>query len=473
MTGSRPSGGAGRPPRGSARKPARKAPTDAREVALSVFLAWETSQETADRLLDDALVDARLPGRDRDLAVELVRGVFRWRGRLDWQIAPLVSRPLAELDGSVRWILRLGLHQLENLDRIPGHAAVDTSVELAKRFGHRGTASLVNAVLRRAAGGLQDREPPDPSEDPIGHLEVRTSHPRWLLERWHERWGFAHTLELAASNNRKPALTLRITSDRVEPVELLEELRAEGAEAEPGRYIPGTIRLPGGWHRAVRRVIESGVAVVQDEAAGLVAHVMRPERGVSLLDVCAAPGGKTIHFAGLCGDARIVAADRSPGRLRLLRESIRRVGVRGVHAVATDGRSPATRGGFDRVLVDAPCSNTGVLGKRPDARWRRVPGDIPRLTALQSELLESARGQVAEGGLLIYSTCSLEPEENEAVIAAYLQRHPDDVIAPASDVLPEELIDGAFLSVDPVGHDLDGAFAAAIRPSGSGPEAGR
>jgi 16S rRNA (cytosine967-C5)-methyltransferase len=191
---------------------------------------------------------------------------------------------------------------------------------------------------------------------------------------------------------------------------------------------------------------------------------MRPSRGARLLDVCAAPGGKALHFATLAGDSEIVAADRSARRLRALRESTGRLGLPGIRVVAADGRRPVTRGGFSRVLVDAPCSNTGVLGRRPDARWRRVPEDLPRLAALQGELLDASRGQVGPGGLLIYSTCSLEPEENEEVIAAYLRRHPGDALVPADEVLPEELVHDGCLAVDPSRHSVDGAFAAAIRP---------
>jgi 16S rRNA (cytosine967-C5)-methyltransferase len=227
------------------------------------------------------------------------------------------------------------------------------------------------------------------------------------------------------------------------------------------------VRLPDGWHPRVREILDAGLAAVQDEGAALVALVSRPHGGASILDVCAAPGGKALHLADLCGDAFVVAADRSVERLQRLTQTIRREERIGVHALAADGRTPATRGGFSRVLVDAPCLNTGVFARRPDAKWRRGPEDLARLAALQGELLESSRAQVGPGGLLVYSTCSLEPEENEDVIRSYRTRHPSDSLLPAEDVLPDDLCREGFLCTNPSRFPIDGAFAAVIRPGGA------
>ncbi len=438
----------------------------AREVALRVFLAWDSSRATADALLTKALDAAQLSGRDHDLAFELVRGVFRWRGRLDWQLASLVHRPLDDLHPPILWTLRLGLYQLEHLDRVPAHAAVATSVDLAKRYGHRGSASLVNAVLRAAPTKLARLQEPDAAADPAGHLAARTSHPRWILERWLARYGFAATLRLAARGTERPALTLRPAGDRASAADLLADLRGAGVHAEPGLIVPETIRLPDGWHPHVREILEAGLARVQDESAALVALVARPHAGASILDVCAAPGGKALAVAQLCGDAFAVAADASRERLKRLEVTRRRTEHKGVHLLVADGRRPATRGGFSRVLVDAPCTNTGVFGRRPDAKWRRTPEDLVRLARLQGELLDASRGQVGPGGLLVYSTCSLEPEENDDVIQGYLDRHPSDSLVPASEVMPAELCRGEFLCTNPSALPIDGTFAAVIRPRG-------
>ena len=450
------------------RRSSRRLRNTPRASALSVFLAWDETRETADGLLAARLARDGLSPRDRDLAAELVRGVFRWRGRLDWQLAHLVDRPLEALDGGVLWVLRLGLYQLDRLDRVPTHAAVDTSVELAKRTAGPGAAGLVNAVLRRATRELADLVEPDASVDPVGHLVARTSHPAWILERWLARWGFRKTLALAAAGNRKPSLTLRVVSDRVDAADLLSDLRARGIDAQPGGVLPDTVRLPDGWHSDVRDLLEGGLCVVQDEAAALVAHVARPARGVRVLDVCAGLGGKALHFAELCGDAEVVACDLSARRLAAFARAVERVGSNGsrFHLVVADGTQPATRGGFARVLVDAPCTNTGVLGRRADARWRRQPDDVARLAELQGRLLDASRAQVGPGGLLVYSTCSLEPEENEGVISAYLSRHPSDALLAADDVLPAELLASGCLRTDPVDHGVDGAFAAALKVGG-------
>jgi 16S rRNA (cytosine967-C5)-methyltransferase len=379
-----------------------------------------------------------------------------------------VDRPLDALDPAVLWILRMGLYQLEHLDRVPAHAACDTSVELAKRCAPRGAAGLVNAVLRRSRDRLADLVEPDAAEDPAGHLAARTSHPRWLLERWLARWGFRRTFALAARGTERPSLTLRVASPRVDPGDLLADLRAAGVRAEPGHVLPDCIRLPDGWHAAVRELLAAGLVVVQDEAAALVAHLVRPPRVGALLDACAAPGGKAAHLAQLGGkDVAVVAADVSPRRVRRVRETARRLGLGNLHAVAADALRPACRGGFARVLVDAPCTNTGVLARRPDAKWRRGPDDVARLADLQGRLLDGARGLVGPGGLLVYSTCSLEPEENEDVIRAYLARHPADAVVSADDVLPDALVTDGFLRTDPSAMPLDGAFAAAVRPGGA------
>lgn len=438
----------------------------AREVALRVFLEWDASRLTADALLAKALESAALSPRDHDLVFELVRGVFRWRGRLDWQLAFLVHRPLDDLHPPILWILRLGLYQLEHLDRVPAHAAVATSVDLAKRYGHKGSASLVNAVLRAALAKLASLVEPDAATDPAGHLAARTSHPRWILERWLARWGFAATLRLAARGTEHPTLTLRAAGDRASASDLLADLRDAGVRAEPGVVVPEAIRIPDGWHPRIRELLDAGLAVVQDEGAALVAIVARPHGGASILDVCAAPGGKAIHIAQLVPESFVVAADVSRERLRRLDATRRRTECWGLHLLVADGRRPATRGGFSRVLVDAPCTNSGVFARRPDAKWRRTPEDLPRLVRLQSDLLDASRSQVGPGGLLVYSTCSLEPEENEGVIRGYLERHPSDSLVPAGDVLPAALCRGEFLCTNPSELPVDGTFAAVIRPGG-------
>lgn len=436
----------------------------ARDVALRVFLEWDASRWTADALLSRALESASLAPRDHDLAFELVRGVFRWRGRLDWQLGHLVHRPLETLHPPILWILRLGLYQIEHLDRVPAHASVSTSVDLAKRYGHKGSASLVNAVLRAAPRRLETFVEPDASAVPAAHLACRTSHPQWILERWLARYGFAATLRLAARGNEKPPISLRARGDRLGAADLLADLRALGIAAEPGLYLPETVRLPEGWHPRVRELLELGLVVVQDEGAALVAHVARPAAGISILDVCAAPGGKSLHLAELSGEARIVACDRSRDRLRAMERARERAGTASLHLVVADGRAPATRGGFSRVLVDAPCTNSGVFARRPDARWRRAPEDLARLAKIQGDLLDASREQVGAGGLLVYSTCSLEPEENEDVIRAYLARHPSDTLLPSAEVLPDDLCQGDFLCTNPSEMPIDGAFAAVIRP---------
>ncbi|MCA9753131.1 MAG: hypothetical protein KC591_13130, partial [Gemmatimonadetes bacterium] len=292
--------------------------------------------------------------------------------------------------------------------------------------------------------------------------EDALSMPAPLYKRWRKHHGEERAEELARLALEEPTLSVRWTDEAARAE--LEELGAR-----PGRHANVVLLPPGSTSAIVgSAAFREGRATIQGETALRAAELVEAQAGERIIDVCAAPGGKAVRFADLCGDAEIVAADRSARRLGSLRQTLARTGAAGIRLLVADGLRPATRGGFGRVLVDAPCSNTGVLGRRPDARWRRGPEDVNRLATLQGELLDAGREQVGPGGLLVYSTCSLEPEENEHVVRDYLSRHPGDTIVSAAEVLPEEIVEDGCLRVEPHEHGTDGAFAAAIRPGTRG-----
>ena len=361
----------------------------------------ERDRAFVDELLHGGRLDA-LAERDRALAAELVLGSLRRRGALDAMVEKAARRAASDLDLEALTALRLGLYQLRYLDRIPAHAAVSESVELVKRGGRAKAAGFVNAVLRRA--------PPRP--DPRRELEL--CHPPWLVARWRKNLGAAAAEELMRANLERPAAWLRFNVG-FDLAETLESLSSEGVETAAGER-PCTRKLIAG--RPERTAAwRQGRVRIQDAGSQAIAPLLGLEAGMSLLDMCAAPGGKTLHAIELLGSpAGVVAGDLHPARLRTMRE----LGV-DCNLVALDAaRAIPLRRAFDRILVDAPCSGSGTLGRNPDLKWRLEPGDIPRLAKLQRAILGRALDAVAPGGALVYATCSLEPEENERVVEAVL-----------------------------------------------------
>lgn len=464
--------GRGGPARGAHSRDAARASTG-REAAFLALLAAEEGGVYVDQALDRILARSQLPERERGLATELAYGVARRLGSLDWALARFSRRPPERLDAPVRVAVRLGAYQLWHLDRIPAHAAVDESVELVRRHGPAYAAGFVNAVLRAAARVRWEELPlPPAAEDPAGHLAIAGAHPRWLVERWLARLGTEETAALLAANNRVPVLSARVNRLRAEPEALLRELERAGATVEPGRYLPEALRLGHGVHPAELTAFREGRLTWQDESSMLAVHVLDPQPGETVIDVAAAPGGKSTHIAERMGDrGRVIACDVDARRLRKLEENARRLGLHSIEPLALDGRRLGDRfaGAADRVLADVPCTGLGVIARRPDLRWRKAPGDIRALAALQRELLASAAACLKPGGVLVYSTCTTEPEENQDVVAAFL-RETDGEFA-AEDLrpwLPPALRDepGAaegWIQLWPHRHGVDGFFIARIR----------
>jgi 16S rRNA (cytosine967-C5)-methyltransferase len=409
--------------------------------------------ELADRALDAAA--APLDSRDRAWARELVYGTQRLRGRLDHLLSGLAKAGLDRLQPEVLDVLRLGAYQLLEMNAVPAYAAVSQSVELVRAAGAPRAAGLVNGILqglRRSAGEASW------PEDPVAFLATWGSHPRWLVERWIERWGAADARALVEANNRRPELFL--TPLGAGPDEAVASLAAAGIGAEPVPWAPGSLRvLP---PATAAEALEALPAVIQDPAAALVVRYAEVPEGCTAVDLCAAPGGKALVLSERAG--RVVAADPSRLRLGRLRENVARLG-RGdrVGIVVADGRRPPVSRA-DAVLVDAPCTGTGTFRRHPDGRWRIGPGDLGALASLQDALLDAAAALVRPGGLLIYSTCSLEPEENDVRIEAFLATRPGWSVEPPSWGGDGSLVDaGGLLRVLPHRHGADGAFAARMR----------
>lgn len=361
---------------------------------------------------------------DRALCHELVMGVLRRQLWLDRLIEHYANRKVAELDAAVVVALRLGLYQLRFLSRVPASAAVNESVNLVHSARLRSAGGLVNAVLRRAT-----REPEvDPTsniDDPLERLSVATSHPEWLIQRWTEAFGAEETEAFARANNEPAPIAFRVVNNRAIEADVCERLRQSGAELVPSKITPGAWRVTGAG-TLLSELVAAGQVYLQDEASQLVAGLLDARPGQRVLDLCAAPGSKTTHIADLTKDsALIVAADRHNHRLNTVVTSAQSQGLRSIQCVELDGLQslPFAESSFDRVLLDAPCSGTGTLRRNPEIRWRISPADIQDLSGRQQQLLFNAARAVRPGGRLIYSTCSVEPDENEAVVNAFLENN--------------------------------------------------
>jgi 16S rRNA (cytosine967-C5)-methyltransferase len=446
-------------------KPPRQAHPDARAIAHEVLVRVETTDAFADVLLAARLATARLAPADQALVTRLVYGTLAWQGRLDHHLSGLVRGPLAGLDPPVRAALRLGLHQLLFLDRIPAYAAVDASVRLAGR--NRGAAGLVNAVLRRAAAAGRTGLPlPDATRDPLERLAVEWSHPHWLVARWAAELGDAELQDILAANNQRGPTAVRVHPGRGTRDVLAAELSAAGIETRPSRWAPDGLVLARGASRLRQLPAwRDGRFAFQGEASQLIAPLLGLTPGARVLDACAAPGGKAAHAATLLGGGGLVVGiEPRPGGIRRISAETARLGITHVATLVADARHPPLRPGFDAVLVDAPCTGLGTLRRHPEVRWRRRPDDVPRLAALQFDLLAGVAPLVRAGGVLVYAVCTLTREENEGVVSRFVDAHPAFAVENVAPHAPTELVTpGGFLRTLPHRHGLDGFFAARLR----------
>jgi 16S rRNA (cytosine967-C5)-methyltransferase len=395
-----------------------------RDTALELLMRIESGGAYGDRILSSPLVLRHEP-RDRSFIRELVNGVMRWKLRLDRTIDMYYTKRPGSLSPSIRMILRLGLYQLMFVNSVPAHAAVHESVEAARRLQGSGAGGLVNALLRRFT---REGESPEWPDDPAERLSQKHSYPLWLARRWIDCFGSETASEIMRAGNNRHVVSLRTNSLRTTASELMRLLSGEGFEAVEGGEIPGYLLLSEAEGLFESESFRKGLFTAQDQSAAMAPLMLAPLPGEIVLDLCAAPGGKTTFLAEMTGDSgRIVAVDANPGRCGIIRDSAGRLGLTSIEVVEGDAvvYCPVNGELFDRVLLDAPCMGTAVLSKRPDMKWRRSEPDVARLAELQRTLLDNAAKLVKPGGILVYSTCSLEPEENSGLIGAFLGDHPD------------------------------------------------
>lgn len=453
-----------------------------RKVALECLLTLSHTTASIASVVDSVFERYAIGGRERRLVNALVYGVVRWRRQLDWVLNQFIN-PRFQLDTRHRNILRLGAFQLLHLDGIPAHAAIYETVQLATSHlrpssSGRKTTGFINAVLRsvQREGGTLDYPPFE--ENPAKRIAISLSYPTWLVKRWLQTRGIAWTLAFCRASNQIAPLALRVNSLLTQRQEVCQSLETSGIAATVSKIAPDGLVLE---NRAItafdatgdqtlKDVLRREDIYVQDESAMLVSHLLSPQDARFVVDLCAAPGGKTTHLAHLMGNAgKLIAVDVSTEKVALLQKNCRRVGVRNVETRVMDATKENV--GFiktaDAVLIDAPCSGFGTLRRHPDIRWNKTFEQIRALAEIQYNLLKNAAQHIKPGGILVYSTCSVEPMENEEVIQRFLTNFPMYTVENARRFLPDvpasAITSEGFLQTFPHEHSVDGAFAARLR----------
>lgn len=442
---------------------------NSRRIALEVLLRVAEGA-FSDMALDAALKRSSLDARDRRFTTELVYGVLRLCGRVDYALEQFCDRPLKRIQEEVLWLLRLGAYQLLELERVPAHAAVDSAVNLARELGHDKATGFINGVLRSLGRGADQIDWPEPAKIKP-YMQHVCSLPVWLTKEIMRLLPNEEARRVAEALASPPPLTLRVNTLKTDRDDFLAMLEETGFQAGPGTYANEAISiakrgegpLPGD---------EEGLYQVQDEASMLMAHLLDVEAGQTILDACAAPGGKTTHIAALTGDqAAITAFDKYPQRVELIERGAARLGCRSISArqwdldVAPDFLEEQS---FDRVLLDAPCSGLGVLRRNPEGRWNKDRGNIKALAALQRAILDNVAGLVKPGGKLLYSVCTFTHLETDAVVTDFLAEHPEFELDNMKEQLPQEWAelfnDQGIMRTYPHRHGgMDLFFAARFR----------
>jgi 16S rRNA (cytosine967-C5)-methyltransferase len=434
-----------------------------RGLAVKILNRVERTDAYLEKLLDHEMRNAELNGPDKALLYEIVHGVTRWMGRLDWILNGFYKGQFSKAIPNLKNGLRVALYQILFLDRIPDHAAVNEAVEFVKRLQGQKPADLTNAILRNIIRSKNSIRYPDPEEDLIGYLSAYYSHPSWMVKRYVERFGREATEKLLTANNEKPYLTLRVNAIKTNVSQFKSLLESVNLKYKPGRFLNEFVQLQNLTNITAWEYYSKGYFNVQDESAGLACRLLGVQPGMTVLDMCAAPGGKTAYLGSLMNNVgKIVAVDKYEGRLKLLRTNNERLGLTSVFTIESDALELDTEP-VDRVLVDVPCSGSGTLSKKPDIKWKKDVFDLKKLSEIQIKFLEKAATLVKPGGIVVYSTCSIEPEENFEIVKQFLNNHPNFKLGSAKGQFADDVIDeNECVQTLPHKHQMDGAFAAKL-----------
>ena len=438
-------------------------------AALNILMRVEKEHAFAAPLLDRRLEQSHLSPLDKNLTTELVYGVLRWQGRLDAILSPLLRFPLRQMDPALRMILRLGVYQLLFLDRIPPFAAVDEAVKMAVSQGSRKQGDFVNAILRQIAQEPPQIRPPESPSDLAGWVAYY-SHPEDLIQAWIRCWGEEEARSLMEADNQIPYLGIQVNTLQTDASNLKQALPAQLKEMEEGCLVPNFLRVRGFSGIRDTDPYRNGWFQVMDEASALIPYLLHPQPGEEILDACTGKGAKATILAQLMENrGRIFGVDIDRKALQMLRENSQRLGAHILEPLYGDVRKRGTIGGktFDKILLDAPCSGLGTLRRHPEIKWRSPLASLPQMRSLQSSLLEAVASYLRPGGVLLYSTCSPQPEEDEEVVGSFLRSHSSFQAEDVSPYLPKPaagaITSQGYLRTFPHRHGVDAFFGARLR----------
>ncbi len=400
-----------------------KVPSISRNLAWEAILEYQRSGKDPNSILN-SLVTPDISPADLGLIWELTMGTIRYLKKLDYIARKFIKAPLSSQKQEVLAALRLGLYQLTQTTGIPDYAAVDDTVEIVRKALTKEESGFVNAVLRTFIRARSTIKYPDPETDPLAYLAIFHSYPEWLVRRWHARFGFDETEEVLIAYNCRPRTFFKIISQKIDGTSAIEKLRIDGIKVEAGRFLPDFIATENAGAVLRSSLFKEGYLNVQDEAQGLPSYLLDPPPGETVLDLCSAPGGKTIALADHVGPAgKVVSIDIDPGRIGKIKQNIARIGFSNIEIIETDLFEFATTRKFRYILLDVPCSGLGTLSTNVDLKWNKSEKDIRRLSELQLKMLNKASSHLTDDGCLVYSTCTTEPEEIEEVLEEFLRSH--------------------------------------------------
>ena len=434
-----------------------------RDAALTILMAVEKQQAYSNLLLHQTIEKYNIEPKDRALLTELTYGTLQHKMTLDYYLKPFIK---GKLDDWVRQLLRLSLYQIHYLSRIPDHAAVNEAVNIAKRRGHKGISGVVNGILRSIL-----REGVSSTEsivDDVERLSIETSHPLWMVKRFISEYGFETTKKMLEENNEAPVTTLRVNLFKRTVEQVMHLMTQEGYVVAQSEVIPECIYLFNG-QAAKTTAFQKGFVTIQDESSMIPAYALQPEPGMIVLDMCSAPGGKTTHIAEkMKNTGKLVAMDIHQHKLKLVKENAERLGFSFIETVEKDGRKASElfpEQTFDRILVDAPCSGLGVMKRKPDIKYTKNEKDFDSLKPIQLKLLDEAYKLLKPNGLMVYSTCTVDKEENEGTAKLFLENHPDMQLKSFPDVVKniKQQEEDGMLQLFPQDLRSDGFFVAVFQ----------
>ncbi|UCZ51784.1 16S rRNA (cytosine(967)-C(5))-methyltransferase RsmB [Bacillus shivajii] len=441
-----------------------------REVALETLLRIEKNQAYSHLLLNEMIKKAKLNDKDVPLLTEIVYGTIQRQKTLDFYLEPLSKKPLQKLDNWVHILLRLSLYQMIYLDRVPDHAVINEAVQIAKKRGHKGISGMVNGILR--AVQRKGTRSFDTIDDKFEKVAVKSSHPAWLIKRWSGQYGLEKTEQMAISNLLHPKTTARVNVSKVNVDQVLHSLNEEGIEAQNSDLLPESIVVQKG-SLSKTKAFQEGWLTIQDEGSMLVANALGVKVNEQILDACAAPGGKTTHIAEkLKNTGQVQALDIHDHKIKLIMDQVNRLHLTNVEAEVLDARKVDTKfneESFDRILVDAPCSGLGVIQRKPDIKWSKKADDVNHLATIQQDILRSVWPLLKKGGTLVYSTCTVDKEENEQNVYRFIESVQEATLDETFiERMPDKVKDSvadnkAMIQLFPGDYGTDGFFISALK----------